>query len=335
MVEKKWKIFFLAGNRDDIAKISRSRSRSVQSTVYLHPGRILNGCDTFDPYKVITGKQASFTILPAKHHCMKLFAFFLISMICFCFSPFVQAYGCTSKVQNITDGTGNKCASEEATIYFKAIGDDPVWNLTISSEQVVFQTHYFGTDKFIFPHAEPVRVAETQTKKYSLQSGEAQIIIELDEKICQNTSSRERFTYGVIISIRRIADSTFTDFFGCGHYITDKNLESTWVLNQIISDTVSAADFNDTLPYLVLHAFGNSFKGFGGCNTIDGRIFSERQLLRFTNLVLSKRTCGPGNKEQEFIRALQFSTHFAIEDNRLILSNPGGVMLIFARSGSS
>jgi heat shock protein HslJ/uncharacterized membrane protein len=264
---------------------------------------------------------------------MKLFSFLLIATICFCWSSVGQASGFTSIDTNVASGTGNKYTSEETLIYFKAIGDDPVWNLTISSEQVVFQTHYFGTDKFTFPHAEPVRVVETHTKKYSLQSGEAQIIIELDEKLCQNASSRERFTYGVIISIKRNIDSTFTDFFGCGHYITDKDLESIWILNQIKSDTVTASDFNDTLPYLELHASGNSFKGYGGCNTIDGRIFSEWHLLRFTNLVLSKRTCGPTNKEQEFIKALQFSTQFKLEENRLILSNPGGVTLVFTKSG--
>jgi heat shock protein HslJ len=42
-------------------------------------------------------------------------------------------------------------------------------------------------------------------------------------------------------------------------------------------------------------------------------------------------TCGPKNKEDQFLKALQSSTTYEIKDNRLYLSNPDGVKVIFKK----
>jgi heat shock protein HslJ len=172
---------------------------------------------------------------------------------------------------------------------------------------------------------------DSNIKTYKVQTEAGQMEVEIAKMLCQNEGSKERFPYAVTIMIKQGRDTTYTYFTGCGLYVTDTRLEAKWQLFQIKSDTVTAAQFNDTLPYVDLHANGNSIAGYAGCNTFNGRIFSERSLLRFTDLHLSKRDCPTKPKEDEFIRALQFSTQYAIEGDRLILSNPSGPTLTFKR----
>jgi heat shock protein HslJ len=228
---------------------------------------------------------------------------------------------------------GNLSSQEAGTsaIYFKANGVDPLWTLTISQYQIDFRTQASGFESFSTPHTEPVRAMDSNIKMYRLQTESAQLEIELAQMLCQNENSRERFPYAVTIALRQGKDTTSTYFTGCGLYVTDTGLSARWVLEQLKTDTVTASQFNDTLPYLELHAKGNSFSGYGGCNTINGRIFSERSLLRFTDMVLSKRSCATKPKEDEFIKALQFSTQYTIDGDRLILSNPGGRLLVLKR----
>jgi len=218
------------------------------------------------------------------------------------------------------------------SFYFKANGVDPVWSLTISNMQIEFKTQASGFLPYTAPHVEPVRAMDSNVKVYKVQSDMGEMEVEITKVLCQNENSHERFPYGVTVSLKEGKDTTFTYFTGCGLYITDANLEHTWTLDQIKTDTVNAKQFNDTLPFIELHANGNSLSGYGGCNTIKGRIFSERNLLRFTDLVLSKRTCDPANREKDFISALKFSTQYVIEGDRLILSNPSGQTLVFKKS---
>ncbi len=220
-----------------------------------------------------------------------------------------------------------------SAIYFKANGVDPAWTLTISQYQVDFRTQASGFEPFSAPHTEPIKAMDSNIKMYRLNSGTAEMEVELAQMLCQNENSRERFPYAITIALKESGDTTATYFTGCGLYVTDTDLSARWVLEQLKEDSVSASQFNDTLPYLELHANGNSFSGYGGCNTIIGRIFSERTLLRFTDMVLSKRTCATKPKEDEFIKALQFSTRYAIEGDKLILSNPGGRLLVFRKAG--
>jgi heat shock protein HslJ len=218
------------------------------------------------------------------------------------------------------------------SIYFKANGADPVWTLTISPVQIDFKTQATGFNPMSAPHVEPIKAMDSNIKMYKVKIAGAELNVEIAKLLCQNENSHERFPYAVTISLRQGTDTTFTYFTGCGLYITDTRLEAKWLLEQIKTETVTDFHFDDTLPYLILHANGNSFSGFGGCNTINGRIFSEHNLLRFTDFVLSKRECAPTNREKDFINALKFSTQFVVEGDHLILSNPGGPTLSFKKS---
>lgn len=223
--------------------------------------------------------------------------------------------------------------SIESTIYFKASSVDPVWSLTISPHLIAFKSQVPDFGAFNSPHTEPVKVMDSNVKKYMLNTEEGTMDIELYKMLCMNEKTGERFSYSVKVSIQHPGDSVATSFNGCGTYVTDTGLEAKWVLSAIGAEPVHASQFNDTLPYLYVYARGNSFEGNSGCNTIRGRIFSERSLLRFTDLNLTKRKCANIAKEEEVVKALQFSTQYLLEDDKLILSNHAGVMLVFTNQG--
>jgi heat shock protein HslJ len=54
-------------------------------------------------------------------------------------------------------------------------------------------------------------------------------------------------------------------------------------------------------------------------------------LLRFANTITTRMACGENNKEYEFIKALESTTSYKVENMRLTLMNPSGVELVFKK----
>jgi heat shock protein HslJ len=260
---------------------------------------------------------------------MKLISFLVLSLGClFIIEPVL------GQSQTTPDERSSQRIAPAATgsdIYFKAVGDDPTWTLMLSPNGIEFRTEATGYQNFSSPHIEPTKAIDSSIKTYRLKTEAGSMDIELAAMICQNESSHERFTYSVSIALQQGKDTSIHYFNGCGKYITEPDLEFKWVVRQIGPDTVTTAQFNDTLPYLLIYSRANSFEGYGGCNKINGRLFSERNLLRFTNLYLSKRQCETLAREEEFVKALQFSTQFEIIGDRLVLSNYNGVTMILTK----
>ncbi|MNY71037.1 META domain protein [compost metagenome] len=71
--------------------------------------------------------------------------------------------------------------------------------------------------------------------------------------------------------------------------------------------------------------------GYGGCNSITGQIFFEKDLLRFTKVVSTLMACPQGNKESQFLKALQSTTTYSIGNNQLTLSNLSGKLAVFKK----
>jgi len=141
--------------------------------------------------------------------------------------------------------------------------------------------------------------------------------------------SGDKSSYSVRIEIVKNNKSTFLS--GCGNYITDSRLHDIWVLEQLNGKKVSLADFTKELPNLEINSSTNKFMGFAGCNSMNGTIFFERGLLRFTNIITTRMFCGGNNKENEFLKALQSTTNYKVENLRLILTNPAGELLVFKK----
>lgn len=214
---------------------------------------------------------------------------------------------------------------EDLTVYFKATGNEPFWGLKIGKDKTVFTSLIEGMESISFKSVEPIRAMDANVKMYKLNNGKTSATITIEQFECQDSMSGEKSPYTVKVEI----DGKTLN--GCGKYITDYRLHDIWVLEELNGKKVSLTDFQKELPRIEIHAAENRFMGFGGCNSINGSIFYEKDLLRFSNMVSTLMACAPGNKEDEFTKALQSTTTYSIGNNRLTLSNPSGKLLVFRK----
>ena len=137
--------------------------------------------------------------------------------------------------------------------------------------------------------------------------------------------------YAVSVEFKKNDTSKFEKLNGCGEYVTDYRLHDIWLLEELNGRKITKVDFSKEFPVLEIYAKENKFLGFAGCNRMNGSLFFEKGVLRFTNLAVTKLMCEPTNKEAEFITALKMSNKYQIENSRLILSNSSEVRMIFRK----
>ena len=114
--------------------------------------------------------------------------------------------------------------------------------------------------------------------------------------------------------------------------IASGDLNGNWVLFSLNGDKANVENFRERLPFINIDTKEKKFTGFGGCNQIFGQIISEKGLLSFSNIAQSKMLCAPPNKEGEFLKALQSTTNFEINNDQLILSNPDKKIMVFQKA---
>lgn len=217
----------------------------------------------------------------------------------------------------------------ENGIYFRGTGNEPEWSLKISEKTIEFTSLKQGFESFKSDHLEPIRAIDANVKMYRLASELGTVIIQITQQECVNTMSGDKFPYSVRIEINKNNNST--NISGCGNYITDPRLHDIWVLEKLNGKTVSTTDFIKEVPNLEINSSANNFVGFAGCNRMNGTIFFEKGLLRFTNIITTRMACPGNNKESEFLKALQSTTSYKVENMRLSLSNPSGEKLVFKK----
>lgn len=217
----------------------------------------------------------------------------------------------------------------ENGIYFRGTGNEPDWSLKISEKTIEFTSLKPGFESFKNVHVEPIQAMDANVKMYRFVTESGTMNIQIMHEECINTMSGDKFPYSVRIEI--LKDNNTTNFSGCGNYITDPRLHDIWVLERLNGKMVSTADFIDEVPNLEINSSTNNFLGFAGCNRMNGTIFFERGLLRFTNIITTRMACPRNNKESEFLKALQSTTTYKVENMKLMLSNPSGEKLVFKK----
>jgi heat shock protein HslJ len=223
--------------------------------------------------------------------------------------------------------TAKSTKQTDTSMYFKANGNEPFWGLTISEKEIVLNTMQ---DTLTFIHIEPNRAMDSNVKLYKLESNRAAISIQITQQECVNDMSGESSLYSVTIDYKKHSQLASTKIKGCGSYLTDYRLNDIWVLEKLKGNKVSTDWFRDKLPTVEINTSTNSFSGFGGCNNMAGELFYEKGLLRFTKTITTMIYC-ENNKEKEFLSALNSATNYAIENNRLILSNPSKELLVLKK----
>lgn len=212
--------------------------------------------------------------------------------------------------------------------YFTAIGTEPFWSIELFNNRIVYRT---PTDSITTPRAEPIIAADANVKRYDIQTEAVTLHIKIQQRECTNGMSGKISPYSVSVEIKKNIDAEFQKLEGCGNYNTDYRLHDIWLLETLNGKNVTQADFKTELPTMEINASENTFMGFAGCNRVNGKLYFEKALLRFTNVATTRMMCETTNKEAEFLKALQSSIAYSIENNRLTLSNPSGIQTIFKK----
>lgn len=219
-------------------------------------------------------------------------------------------------------------SSNVSSIYFSASGTEPFWNIEISEESIVFRT---PTDSIKMPHVNPRLAQDSNVKRYDTETESVKMTIQISQNECTNDMSGRVSPYSVSVEYKNSDETELQKLKGCGYYITDYRLHDIWVLETLNGKTITKEDFSKEFPTMEINSAENKFMGFAGCNRMNGQLFFEKDLLRFTNVATTEMMCEPSNKEAEFLKALQSSTTYSVENNRLTLSNPSGILTVFKK----
>lgn len=260
-----------------------------------------------------------------------------------CLSPLLLIsvlLGCqpppTTQQQVLTDSSASTTKASsglpaDETIYFSASGTEPFWNIALSSRAIKFTSLVEGFEQFATPPVEPVRAEDPHITRYQAQTEAGQLVVEIDSSECINAMSGAAFPYQVTVRIQPGIDQETAVFQGCGRYVPDYRLHDIWVLESMKGVPVSKEQFQRELPSMELDTRNASFMGFSGCNRMNGKLVTEREQVRFTDIFTTRKACSPGNVEGEFLTALRSATSFRIGNNRLYLSDPEEELLVFKK----
>lgn len=254
-----------------------------------------------------------------------LYFLLLLSLIVACKST----AGKTSDTKNTTSEYGTQ--EDQMKYYFTGTGNEPFWGVKMGSENIEFTSLISGKEKLSFPATEAIKAMDANVKMYKVTNETSTATITIQQLECQNSMSGAISPYKVAVEIKNNTELTAAKLSGCGNYNTDYRLHDIWVLEELNGFKVFLTDFQKELPRIEINSTENKFMGYGGCNAISGSIFYEKDLLRFSKVISTMMACASGNKEDQFIKALQNTTSYSIGDNRLTLSNPSGKLLVFRK----
>lgn len=260
----------------------------------------------------------------------KIFLLVAISIFSFSCSSTVKPLT-QPKEENKTTMNTNKADEYDGSTFFKATGNEPFWGVKIGKETITFTSLIEGLEEISAPYVEPIKAMDANVKLYRFKTKTGSMSITIQQMDCTDTMSDDKSPYNVKVELTNASDGSVQKMEGCGKYITDYRLHDIWVLEQLNGKKVTTADFQRELPRIEINSAENRFMGFGGCNNVNGGIFYEKDLLRFTNVISTLMACGNNNKEDEFLQALQSITTYSIDNNRLSLSNPSGLLLVFKK----
>jgi heat shock protein HslJ len=95
--------------------------------------------------------------------------------------------------------------------------------------------------------------------------------------------------------------------------------ETKWILVQLNNKDVPRKDKEN---YINLNSKSGTFNAFAGCNGINGSYVMEKSTkLIFSKIESTRMACKDGSLENEFLKALESSQTYTINDDELLLFN--------------
>lgn len=213
--------------------------------------------------------------------------------------------------------------------YFKANGTEPFWGLEIDEQSITLK---MMEDTITVPNPKSIKAMDANVKQYDVETEAYALKIVIIQDPCENQMSGEKFPYSVKMELKSTGDSEIRPLHGCGYYMTDPKLNNIWTLEEMNGNPIDRSQYPNKLPSIIIDSEKNIFIGHTGCNDMKGSLFFEPNLLRFKDIITTKKMCVPDNgQEQAFLQALKSSITFKVDNDRLTLSNPNGELLMFRK----
>ncbi len=216
-------------------------------------------------------------------------------------------------------------ATDMSEIYFTASGLSPEWTLDIAADRIRLQT---GGDTLNTPHTVPDRAMDANVKRYRPMTEATEMNVEIRQGPCESESGISR-PYSVQVKYKHTGESKYTTLSGCGAYVMEYRLHDIWALESLNGDVITLAEGLER-PYFEIDSRKSAFMGSTSCNQMRGTLFFEPGLLRFNEVLTTRKMC-PGGLEAEFLKTLQSTIHYKLENGRLTLTNPSGAELVFRK----
>ena len=105
-----------------------------------------------------------------------------------------------------------------------------------------------------------------------------------------------------------------------------------WVLTTLNDKPIEKND--EGMDSFVEFVENASFKGFAGCNKFQGKYTVKAGKLSCDKIGATKMECENSNKEQEFLKALEKSQNYKINNNELSITDSNKTIAIFEKSAS-
>lgn len=218
---------------------------------------------------------------------------------------------------------------EPTNVFFKASGTEPFWGIEIAEDSIKF-TFPEKEKNFALAYVKPQKAMDANVISYQAKSDMIDLKFTIQQGKCSDGMSDKIYNYKVKVSLKRGNEKEML-LEGCGNYIIDYRLHDIWALEELEGKKIDPKDFKKGVPNLEIYASEARFSGMAGCNGMGGKLFSEKDLLRFTDIFTTEMMCDNYETEKILVKALQSTTRYELKNNKLYLFNPEGTKAVFRK----
>lgn len=218
---------------------------------------------------------------------------------------------------------------EPTNVFFKASGTEPFWGIEISEDSIKF-TSPEKEKNFAIAYVKPQKAMDANVISYQAKSDKIDLKFTIQQGECSDGMSDKVYNYTVKASLKRGNEKEIL-MEGCGNYIIDYRLHDIWALEEVEGKKINPEDFKKGIPNLEIYASEARFSGMAGCNQMGGKLFSKKDLIRFTDIFTTEMMCDNYETEKILVKALQSTTRYELKENKLYLFNPEGTKAVFRK----
>ena len=245
--------------------------------------------------------------------------------------PALVALSCSGSKNAVVkeEPTPTKQAPELPTYDFRALGQEPSWNatLTLGKDLVI---NYNG-ETFSAPVSEGIRPQDAYMITYRASNENATVLFRVIGDTCIDPMSGQKFPYRVEVDMMQERRGNVT-LKGCGRYYVPPALNDIWVLHAVDGERYQSGS-TPQHPTLEFNIASGAVYGNDGCNSFGGEFTREDDYIRLMKVHNTIMAC-EGNPlltkvmETLYIRTFQFS----LEGMYLTVQGLNGTILTYKKA---